>query len=248
MSTGVQKQEVHIDDFYYSYMWNYCSGDIEESDDQKTYDVKQCKSPMTHYAFDIQKIANDHIESNGEIRFPDSAVKAQKTLKVVYQFMVACYALAFAAGVITLFVGWFGLVSRWGSCVTTVFADTAFLFFFVASCCSTAISYTILATFNKAFEDFGVKATVGRRWMLTTWIGTAFAFAGALFWLMSTFCCSTRTSNIMSEKNYKNVKVKSTPYTYERVASPYPGAAPSPVGEAMHYKGKGREPMRHVQV
>lgn len=89
--------------------------------------------------------------------------------------------------------------------------------------------------------------------MQITWLATAFAFGSALFWFMSMCCCSGRTSRVMGDTGKKRggaTKIERTPYTYERVASPYIGGSESKTSVPMQPYGQtpAYEPMRHQQV
>lgn len=57
--------------------------------------------------------------------------------------------------------------------------------------------------------------------MRTTWLAVAFSLGAGFFWLLSVCCCRERSP--YGKKDSKRVKVEKTPYTYERVGSPYLG-------------------------
>jgi len=91
---------------------------------------------------------------------------------------------------------------------------------------------------------------------VTTWLAVAFSWGAAIFWLFSVCCCSGRSGN--DGKN-KRVNVEKTPYTYERVASPYlgqsahanPNRASTGGGvplQSVGQGGKAYEPYRHENV
>jgi len=243
VDTGVTiSQELDLQDFYATYLWNYCEGKIEG----KNWYWESCAKPSFSYTFDIEKIVDSETSKDNQISFPDSVKKVQKGINGVSKFMVACYVLGFVASDMTFIVGWFGLLSRWGSCVTTIFANVAFLFLLIGSCCATGLTYGLKGAFNKAFDEFGVEAFVGNNFMVATWASTGLAFVACLFWLMSTCCCSGKTSKVMDKKGKGRTKVERAPYTYERVASPYLGTSgPTPVSQP-HGVQPGFEPLRHA--
>lgn len=141
--------------------------------------------------------------------------------------------------------------------VTNSGKQAAFLFILAGSICSTVLSYSLKGAFNKAFDSFGVSCTIGSQWQTTTWTATAFALAASVFWMMSTCCCSGRTSKVMGHREPKGkraMKAERTPHTYERVASPYMGHNAEESGQSVpmqpygaHQK-PGFEPMRHGRV
>jgi hypothetical protein len=80
------------------------------------------------------------------------------------------------------------------------------------------------------------------------WLAAAFSLASTFFWLISICCCSGKSP-------HKKVVVEKTPYTYERVASPYMGASgnhhAASVGVQPPVAGHGTsgsayEPFRHA--
>jgi len=254
--------ELGLQDFYQSYLWAYCDGSINDKDNSTS--VKSCSKPKTSYAFDIISIVHDNAKTN--VTFPGAVTKVQKSINVVSKVMIVCYMLGFVATVVTFCVGWLGLLSRWGSCITTIFAEIAFTFFLIASIASTALVFALDAAYHKVGKDFGVVFTVGSPWLRVTWVMTFFAFCAGIFWTFSMCCCSGRTSRVMGTNHHEKkggAKVVHAPYTYERVASPYLGASGNghgaavpmePYGQHGHNEKPGHvdphkhgfEPMRHT--
>ncbi|KAI5805035.1 SUR7/PalI family-domain-containing protein [Geopyxis carbonaria] len=231
-------KDLKLQDFYNSYMWNYCDGSVKGSN----YEVENCQKAKSNYAFNIEQVIDDKVDKNV---VPDTNVikNAQKAVTTLTKFMTACYVLGFIATCVTFVVGWFGLLSRWGSCVTTIFADVAFLFLLVASSCATAISYSLKGAFNKAYDEWGLKIIVGQKFMSVTWFCVAAALAASIFWTMSMCCCSGRTSAVMNNKKRAGTKAEHTG-GYQRVASPYTGSTSS-VPMQPYGARPGMEPMRH---
>jgi hypothetical protein len=88
---------------------------------------------------------------------------------------------------------------------------------------------TLVGTFNEVLKPYGIRGTVGATMLRTTWAAAAFSLAASFFWLLSVCCCSGRSPYGRGKDKNKRVKVEKTPYTYERVGSPYlgPQAGPS---------------------
>lgn len=61
-----------------------------------------------------------------DIQFPESVQKINKAVGWASKVMMSAYIIGLLATVATFAVGWFGLISRWGSCVTTILADVCF--------------------------------------------------------------------------------------------------------------------------
>jgi hypothetical protein len=112
-------KDLGLEDFYVSYLWNYCSGSID--DKANLWKIDKCSDTTSGFSFDIEQIVQK--EANKAITFPEPVQKVQKAVNIVTKFMNACYVLGAIATAVTFLIGWFGLLSRWGSCVTTIFAD-----------------------------------------------------------------------------------------------------------------------------
>lgn len=244
-------------------MWNYCGGDINNNGSE--YNVKNCSSTSISYAFNPEQIINSTSNASSAVTWPGSVTKAQKAINVAEKAMNVCYLLGFIATCATFVVGWFGLLSRWGSCVTVIFADIASFFLLVGSIISTSMFFSLKAAFNKVLTDFHVKAEVGGPMMSITWLAFAFSFGASFFWLLSTCCCSGRTSRVMKSGPAGK---GANDHGYQRVGSPYAGINPGPAplfNDPMHGYSHGQpaygqnnvemghvqhpfEPMRHTAV
>lgn len=121
-----QKRDVKdtsLQDFYSSYLWTYCYGEVEGKKGDEDYETKGCSKTTAGYSFNIEKIIDDGVGDPSKVNFPENVKDVQNGVDTVSKFMTACYVLGFVATVVTSVIGWFGLLSRWGSCVTTIFAD-----------------------------------------------------------------------------------------------------------------------------
>jgi len=240
--------ELGLDDFYTSSLWNYCSGKV--SGDK--WDINNCGKPSASYSFDPIRILD--VEAEGkDVNFPDSVKKVSKAVSAASKVMLAMYVLGTISTIITFAVGWFGLLSRWGSCVTTIFADIAFFFLLTASIISTALYVSIREAFNKALKEFSVNAQINRQMFTITWLSVAFSLGACIFWMLSTCCCSGRRSRVMGT-DHKGKGKSSSPIGggkagYERIATPYHGGSGSgtkPMSEVGKKQAAGYEPFRHA--
>ena len=96
------------------------------------------------------------------------------------------------------------------------------LFILAASLTSTILFATLTGTFNDVLKPYGIHGSVGTEMLHITWLAVLFSFGAGFFWLLSVCCCSGR-SPYGGQKESRRVKVEKTPYTYERVGSPYLG-------------------------
>lgn len=235
------KAAANVKDFYTLYLWNYCSWDGSEK-------YSFCSPREAYFAFDPVEVWG--LQNTGvENVFPKQLTDGLRVYKAVSKWMFIAYIVALVATVIELLVGISAVFSRWGSFVTTFFASVSLnsslnsspadilpqvsaFFIIAASITATAMFSTLLGSFNQVFKAYGIKATLGPEMMRTTWLAVAFALGAAFFWLLSVCCCSGR-SPYGGKKDTKRVKVEKTPYTYERVGSPFLG----PQGGASAYGG-----------
>lgn len=218
------KEAANVKDFYTIYLWNYCSWDGSEK-----YDF--CSPREAYFAFDpveAWSLQNTGVQNV----FPKQLQDGLRVYKAVSRWMFIAYLVALIATAIELLVGISAIFSRWGSFFTTGVSSISAFFILAASVTATAMFSTLLGVFNKAFEAYGIKATLGAEMMRITWLAVAFSLGASFFWLLSVCCCSGR-SPYGGKKDSKRVKVEKTPYTYERVGSPFLG----PQGGASAYGG-----------
>lgn len=250
LKTGLKGGELlGLEDFYTAHLWNYCSGNITVDGDTETWTVLDCAKPKATFYFDVYEIFKLDSDASGkkgvnESDIPDSVMKVNKAIKIVSNVMVAMFCCGLVSLFVTFVIGWFGLLSRLGSCVTTIFADIAFFFILTGSIIATALYATLKEGFNKGLKDFGAVATVNNRTLSIMWIGVAFAFGASLFWMFSSCCCSARSREIMGHRDRSSGNYEKAPYTYERVQAPY--AQTSQVHPTGAQAGVGYEPYRHA--
>ncbi|KAF8472723.1 SUR7/PalI family-domain-containing protein [Kalaharituber pfeilii] len=252
VDTGLPEKtsdDLGLADFYNAYLWNYCSGEQTMDGSKEVWKVTECSKPKATFYFNIIDIFAVDSEKNDkepidEDDLPDAVRKVNKAIKVLSNVMIAMFCCGLVATVVTFIVGWFGLLSRWGSCVTTIFADVAFSFLLAGSVIATGLYATLREGFNRALKDFGAKASLNPQLLVIMWLAVAFALAGAVFWMFSTCCCSGRSRKIMGQTERSRKSYEKAPYTYERVASPYAPTTQVPSGGMQ--PAVGYEPYRHA--
>jgi hypothetical protein len=102
---------------------------------------------------------------------------------------------------------------------------------------------------NTGLKPFNIKAALGRDMFVLFWLAVIFAVSGGMFWLLSVCCCSGR-SPYNRDNRRRGVTAEKTPYTYERVASPYGGnmggsAVPLTTMQPAPQRETAYEPYRH---
>jgi SUR7/PalI family len=265
------KAATNVKDFYTIYLWNYCAWD---GSDKYSF----CSKKEAYFSFDPVEAWG--LEQTGiQNVFPKELQDGLKAYKAVSRWMFIAYVVALVATILELLVGISAIFSRWGSFCTTFVSSVSSrpgllhpygilmnllkvssFFILAASITATVMFSTLLGSFNEVFKSYGIKATLGAEMMRITWLAVAFSFGAGIFWLLSVCCCAGR-SPYGGKKDSKRVKVEKTPYTYERVGSPYlgpQGGAPQSGGAQgqqipMHNlgsnaKGSPYEPFRPSHV
>ncbi|KAH8700924.1 integral membrane protein [Talaromyces proteolyticus] len=219
------KAEGNIRDFYDIGLLGYCSGNKTSSG---SFEVDYCSEPKAEFAFDpvtVWKLNTSSSDSDSIL--PSNLKKAIDTYKTVSKWMFIAYAIAFGATIVELLVGLFAICSRLGSLFTSIFAGIAFFFTIASSITATALFAALTGTFNSALKQYGMHGSMGKNIYVATWIATAFAFGGSLFWLLSSCCCSGRSPYHGDRRRGRGISAEKAPYTYERVGSPYGGVQPT---------------------
>ncbi|KAH7127048.1 SUR7/PalI family-domain-containing protein [Dendryphion nanum] len=241
---GIAKTK-DLKDFYKVGLWNYCEGDIDDAGKEH---ITFCSERKTNFWFNplevwelkdtaAQKLFTDELKNGVEVY--------HKAAKWVFVAFVITAALTLAEFII----GIFAIFSRWGSLVTTIVSTAQTVFILGAAAAVTAIYASLVAVFHTVFQPYKIKASLGSQMLATLWLGVAFSVASGFFWLISICCCSGKSP-------HKKVAAEKTPYTYERVASPYLGARESsghqlgavPPASGHGTSGNAFEPYRQQHV
>jgi hypothetical protein len=206
-------------DYYTVYLENYCSWN---GNDAYSY----CSPRTTNFAFDpitIWGLNSTSVEPLLPASLRDGVATYKKLAGVMYVF----YVIALAGSALALILGITAFFSKWGSFFTTATTTLAGLSAIVASTIATALFATLDEAVNHTAlgKDLGISATLGQPILRITWLSVLFAAGAWIFWFFSICCCSTRSpyKSHRDGEDRKRVKVEKTPYTYERVGSPYLG-------------------------
>jgi hypothetical protein len=212
------KQANGLADYYTIYLENYCSWNGND-----TYSY--CSPRVRNFAFDPIEVWGLN-STNVEPFLPKSLTDGVKTYKKLAGVMYTFYVIALSGTVLVLLFGITALYSKWGSFFTTAVATLAGLSTIVASTLATALFAALDDAVNHTSfgEDLGIHASLGQPILRITWVSVLFAGGAWIFWFFSICCCSTRSPyKSHRDGDRKRVKVEKTPYTYERVGSPYLG-------------------------
>ncbi|KAK6364671.1 hypothetical protein LTS17_011968 [Exophiala oligosperma] len=212
------KQSLGLKDFYTVYLRNYCSWNGDD-----TY--ANCTSPKAYFWFNpIEVWGLNDTGIDVDDYLPKSFRHGLDVYHDASKAIFYLYVIALSATSVTLLVGISAIFSRWGSFFTTFCAAAMAVLILGASVTVTAVYAIVKGALNETLKkDYGIKSTVGTRVLSVTWIGTAFALGAGFFWLLSVCCCSGRSPYNPASREARRTRAEKTPYTYERVGSPYLG-------------------------
>lgn len=249
-----------LKDFYDVGLWGYCDGDVTNNN----YDTTWCSKPKSMFYFDPLRVwgLNNKLLKQ---ELPSDYGKMMKIYKAVSKWMFIAYVLAFVTTAVEILVGFFAICSRWGSCVTTLFALVAFLFTTAASVTSTVLFSIMKSSAGSALAPYGIELSMGTNMYAATWLAVVFSLGALLFWTFSICCCSGRSPYNHSARERRagsGLVPEKAPYTYEPLGAgashhtayghqyntSYPGAGPNeyPMTTTNYGRQNAYEPFRHV--
>ncbi|KAF3936586.1 hypothetical protein ABW19_dt0206562 [Dactylella cylindrospora] len=247
---------VGVHDFYQAGLFSYCSGTYDNA--TSSWNVQNCSSPSGSFVFNIIDIINAEANNGKNLTFPSGVHNLFKAVTALTRVQYICFLFGIAATGLEFVLGFFGLLSRWGSCVTTIVAIVAFLALLAGSVINIALYVSMAKAFDASFSTFGVRGEISRQTYTIMFIGVLVSFAAMLFWTLSTCCCSGRRDKILKGDGHRSPRGPAkTSKGYERVASPYlghggqTGPAPAPhhfAPQQYGHKEGPYEPLRHTAV
>ena len=267
-----------IQDFYHVGLWNYCSGDFGNnnsvSKDNANDHVTYCSKRTNEFWFNPVEVWGLN-QTQADALFGKELTNGLKVYRTVAKWMFISYLVATIATAVEVIVGFFALFSRWGSLVTTIVSSVSGIFLIGFALTSTILFSTLTGTFNHALKKYNIHASLGHNVFVLIWLSVAFSWAAGIFWLFSSCCCSGRSDRIKGYNDKpsqssrgasggggggRGFKAEHTPYTYERVESPFlghsanAGTGPSPSYHQnvpmanMGPKDTAYEPFRHGET
>lgn len=101
---------------------------------------------------------------------------------------------------------------------------------------------------NKELEKYHVYGNMGKNMLATTWLATAFSLAAALFWVISSCCCSGRSPYNKSDRHAgaAGIPAEKAPYTYEPLGPNGHYAHDTSYPAPTHGRQNAYEPFRHA--
>ncbi|KAF1966983.1 hypothetical protein BU23DRAFT_559823 [Bimuria novae-zelandiae CBS 107.79] len=229
-------------DIYQVGLWNYCEADLKDGKEENWH----CTDRQNYFWFNpfaVWKLENTSVQA----AFPEDFQNGIDTYHKVSRWMFISYMIALVLTIAEVLLGISAIFSRWGSLITTIVSTAQTLFIIAAAATSTALYGTLISVFRTVLDPYQIEASWSSKMLSVLWIGVAFSIGSGFFWLISVCCCSGKSG-------HKKVVVEKTPYTYERVASPYMGASANahnshqmhPIGHGG--SGQAYEPYRGQHV
>jgi hypothetical protein len=254
---------IPLKDFYTVSLWGYCSGGIEKKDGANITKYEFCSKPQSQYYFDpIQVWGLNNTEGASKL-FPKPLAAGLATYRTVAKWMYLAFIASLIFTILELVCGILAIFSRWGSMATTIMSALSSTFIMLAAITVSALYGTLTGTFNSVLKGYGIRGQLGRNGLSIVWLAVAFSWGAGLFWMFSTCCCSGRSEKRgRKDKRGGDQLLGGGEKGYQRVASPYMGAADNsgPAGQSMPMHsmgpqshgqtkvGGGYEPYRHANV
>jgi len=213
-----------LDDVYYIYPWNYCSGNIAHNSTNNGTQSLKCSKPVARYWFNPIEVwgLNGTLAQDVVPKGIDGALKAYKGGA---SWMFIAYAVAFFTTIVSIIFGAFAVCSRVGSCFTSFVASAAALFTFLAALTSTILFTVLVGAMNTTLKPYNIHLSLGTKMMTLDWLAVAFSIGATLFWTISICCCSGR-----SDHSRKNRGSKHTDSSFGNVAG-FGSRGYQPLGE-----------------
>ncbi|KAJ5912913.1 hypothetical protein N7504_001796 [Penicillium tannophilum] len=246
-----------IKEYYDIGLMGYCDGQI----DSKKYNTTYCSSPKSEFYFNPISVWGLSSSDVSDL-LPDDYNKVMKIYKAVSKWMFIAYVIAFAVTILEILVGIFAICSRWGSCVTTLFAITGFIFTAAASITSTVVFSVFKSSLGTTLKAYGIELSMGKNIFAATWLAVAFSLAATIFWVFSVCCCSGRSPYNHKNKGMRGngLTAEKAPYTYEPIGAgaqqpfghqqptSYPPPPPNsyPMTNQQQHHASPYEPFRHA--
>lgn len=181
---NISAADLNLANTYEVDLWGYCSTGTDGK--------RQCtkaKFDWASTALNTSFIDSFTSSAGVKIELPNEVKNALKTFRTVTKWTQVAFIVALVALGVELFVGIFANCSRVVSCLTWLVAGVTAVLVGVAAGLSTAMATVVIGAVESTAKYYGVKGSVGGRFLATVWIATAFAIGAAFFWIFTICCC-----------------------------------------------------------
>ncbi|KAL4756093.1 SUR7/PalI family protein [Aspergillus foveolatus] len=175
----------NVPDFYTIGLWNYCEGFANGTGPA----FVNCTEPSSAFWFNVTDVLGLEVSWAEEL-FPSQYKSVLKIYKSLSKGTVAFFIMAVIANVLTIVLGLAGMLSRWGSLFTSVFAVASVVFNIVRLILATAAYFLLTGIFKLSLN--GIVLTLGQPMLVVSCLATGFSISASLLWFLSSCCCSGR--------------------------------------------------------
>lgn len=173
-----------LDELYDVTLWGFCT----TSHDGK----RECTKSRFDWA--SEELNTTWIDNLGtvagvKIKLPDEVQDGLKAFRALVKWTEVAFVVALIALGVELVVGVFSNCSRVVSCLTWLTAGIAAILVGIAAGLATAMGTVVVGTFEASARSYGVRSSIGGKFLAAAWIAFAFALAAAFFWLFTICCC-----------------------------------------------------------
>ncbi|UNI23478.1 hypothetical protein JDV02_009296 [Purpureocillium takamizusanense] len=198
-TSNITAGNLGLDQVYEVSLWGYCSKDKDGK--------RNCIKGRFDWA--SHELNTTWIEEFGstagvKINLPTEVKDALKAFRTVTKWTEVTFIIALVALGIELFVGIFSNCSRVVSCLTWLVASITAVLVGAAAGLATAMATIVVGTVESTAKFYGVKGTVGTRFLAAVWIATAFAIGAAFFWLFTICCCKPEHRSRSAKRGSKH--------------------------------------------
>jgi hypothetical protein len=163
--------------------------------------ITACSRSRALYAFNPTQILQDELDKSGtgiqlpQLKWPENSIetgldtlrRATRAAFVLYCVAIALIGVAVMVGIAGVF-----LAGRLSVAVNLVVEWLAFFVLAIASAVSTAIGIRTSHIINR-YRDVGISMTVGRRFLVITWIATVLLLLASVGWCLESIVSARRT-------------------------------------------------------
>ncbi|KAL3418552.1 SUR7 protein [Phlyctema vagabunda] len=197
-NANITASDLGLADEYKVSLWNYCA---------ETGSNRNCTSAKFDWAAkalnttDLDNLAS---ATGTSVTLPKEVKTALKTFSKVSKWTQVVYIIAVIATAAELFLGFFAMCSRMGSCCTFIVSGFSSVAIIAASIMATAMSSVVVGSLNTVTKAYGVKANLNRSFLITTWMAVAFSLGAGIFWMATICCCASDHSSRKSSSAPKS--------------------------------------------
>lgn len=184
-------KENGIKDFYTIGLWNQCEGKFKvNKKDMGEWKIQHCGKPNGKYIFNPERLLQSVPKFRGNGKIPKKIRELRKPVTEATRAMAFCFSVSLIANATAFIIGWFGILSRVGSCIAFAFSLVAVISSIGAASIATFIFTAIAEAFEKTQKETGVTAKASTRSLLCAWLAFLAALVASIFWLATSCCCA----------------------------------------------------------